>query len=64
MVSKEGLAKFKTLYKKQFGVELTDKEVLEKATRLLNLYKAVYLPESNIKISNNNEKKIQSTKNS
>lgn len=64
MVSKEGLAKFKTLYKQQFGIELTDKEVLEKATRLLNLYKVVYQPESNIKISKTYEKKIQSQKNS
>ncbi|MFH1544101.1 MAG: hypothetical protein ABIE03_06240 [Patescibacteria group bacterium] len=64
MVSKEGLVKFKILYKQQFGVELTDKEVIEKATRLLNLYKVVYQPESNIKISKNYEKKIQSQKNS
>lgn len=64
MVSKEGLAKFKVLYKKEFDTELSDKEVIEKATRLLNLYRAVYSPELNMKISNNNETKIQPQKNS
>lgn len=64
MVTKEGLSKFKVLFKQEFGIELTDKEALERATRLLNLYKVVYLPEKNIKISKNYEKKIQTKKNS
>jgi hypothetical protein len=44
MISKESLEKFKELYKKEFGEELSDQVALDKATRLLNLYRAVYLP--------------------
>jgi len=64
MISKEGLTKFKILFKQEFGIDLTEKEAIEKATRLLNLYKVVYLPEKNIKISKNYEKKIQTKENS
>jgi len=42
MISKKSLKKFKRLYKKRFGEELSDKVALDKATRLLNLYRAVY----------------------
>jgi hypothetical protein len=44
MISKESLEKFKRLYKERFKEELNDDEVLRRATRLLNLYRAVYLP--------------------
>lgn len=45
MISKESLEKFKRLYKKRFGEELTDQVALDKATRLVNLYRAVYGPD-------------------
>ena len=45
MISKESLEKFKELYKKEFGEELSDQVALDKATRLLNLHRAVYAPE-------------------
>ncbi|MDD2732269.1 MAG: hypothetical protein PHI53_03700 [Candidatus Pacebacteria bacterium] len=44
MISKESLEKFKRLYKARFKEELGDEETLRKATRLLNLYRAVYIP--------------------
>ncbi len=44
MISKESLEKFKRLYKERFKEELSDEETLRKATRLLNLYRAVYCP--------------------
>jgi len=64
MVSEAGLAKFKALYLQEFGIELTQEELIEKANRILNLYKAVYQSKKNIKIKQNNEKKIQPKKNS
>lgn len=45
MISKESLEKFKRLYEKRFGEELSDQVALDKATRLLNLYRAVYAPD-------------------
>jgi len=45
MISEESLEKFKELYKKEFGEELSDQVALDKATRLLNLYRAVYAPD-------------------
>jgi len=42
MISQKSLEKFKRLYKERFKEELTDKEALRKATRLLNLYRTVY----------------------
>ena len=45
MISKESLEKFKELYKKEFGDELSDQVALDKATRLVNLYRAVYAPD-------------------
>lgn len=63
MVSESGLTKFKLLYQKEYGVELSRKELIEKANRLLNLYKAVYINKKNIKIRQKNEKKAQSKKN-
>ena len=63
MVSETGLAKFKVLYQKEYGIELNQKELIEKANRLLNLYKSVYTNKKNIKIRQKNEKKAQSKKN-
>lgn len=58
MISEESLEKFKKLYKQEFNEELSDDEALRQATRLLNLYRAIYLPlpyqnKNNEKITNN-----------
>ena len=37
MIKNLELKKYKAIYKKHFGIELSDKEALEKATRLLSL---------------------------
>ncbi len=44
MISKEKLKEFKKIYKNRFGEHLSDQIVSEKATKLLNLVKAVYQP--------------------
>ncbi len=44
MISREEVKKFKEIYKKRFGEYLSDQVALEKATKLLNLVKAVYQP--------------------
>lgn len=64
MVSEAGLEKFNQLYKKEFGIELSREELIEKANRLLNLYKVVYRSEPKIRIRQDYEKKTQSEKNS
>jgi len=42
--SDKNLADFKDLYRKQFGIELSDQEVLEQASKLVCLVKATYKP--------------------
>lgn len=59
MVSEEGLIKFKEIYKENFGIELSRKDLIARANKLLNLYKAVYGQGTNIKINIKNEKEIQ-----
>lgn len=44
MITEKALKEFKEIYKKEFNVALSDQDALEKATRLLNLIKAVYKP--------------------
>ena len=44
MISKESLEGFRKIYKKRFGENISDQVALEKATKLLNLVKAVYRP--------------------
>lgn len=44
MISQEALEEFKKIYKKEFGEDISDKDALNEATNLLNLYKTVYLP--------------------
>lgn len=44
MISKKSLEEFKRLYKKRFNEDLSDQVALEKATKLLNLMRAVYKP--------------------
>jgi len=61
MISKESLEKFKRLYKERFKEELSDEETLRKATRLLNLYRAVYIPFPQGRKNNENEYNNQKT---
>lgn len=42
MIPKKAVEEFKKIYKKNFGVDLSSKEALRRATNLLNLYRAVY----------------------
>jgi hypothetical protein len=44
IISEEALREFKAIYKKEFNEDISDKDALEKATKLLNLMKAVYGP--------------------
>ena len=44
MIFKEGLEKFKVIYKETTGKELSDKEALDKATVLLRTVELVYKP--------------------
>ncbi|MCK9578217.1 hypothetical protein M0R01_01830 [bacterium] len=44
MISEKALKEFKAIYKKEIGIDLSDKDALESATKLLNLMKAIYKP--------------------
>ncbi len=44
MISKDELEKFKAIYRKKTGKNISDQDALESATRLLNLVKLVYKP--------------------
>ncbi|MDD5639668.1 MAG: hypothetical protein PHR47_02580 [Candidatus Pacebacteria bacterium] len=44
MISEEALKEFKSIYKKEFSIDLSNKDALESATKLLTLVKAVYKP--------------------
>ena len=44
MISKEALEKFKTIYREKFGKEISDKDALESATKLLTLVDLIYKP--------------------
>lgn len=63
MVSSEGLSKFKELYAKRYGIELSEMEVSEKANQLLNFYRAIFKEPTNIKININYGQKIRVKKN-
>lgn len=39
---KEAIEEFKVLYKKEYGLELSDEEASRQANKLVDLYKAVY----------------------
>jgi len=60
MISKASLNKFKEIYRHQFNEDITDAEALELATKLINLYKIIYL--SSYSSNDQNENK-QNTKN-
>ncbi len=55
MLPKEAIEEYKRLYKKRFGVVLSDTEASFRANNLLKLYKAVLGSES-LKITQTNEK--------
>ena len=44
MISKEHLEKFKEIYKKEFGKEISDEDALEQGTKLLRLVELIYKP--------------------
>ena len=44
MISTEQVNKFKEIYKKNFGKELSQDEALDKATRLARLFEIIYQP--------------------
>ncbi len=46
MLPKEAIEEYKELYKKRFGVVLSDAEASFRANNLVKLYKAVLGPES------------------
>lgn len=44
MISQEMLEKYKTLYRKNFGKDISDQEALEQATKLITLVSLIYKP--------------------
>jgi len=42
MLPKKAIEEFKRIYKKNYGVELSDEDATRRANNLVNLYKAVY----------------------
>ncbi len=42
MLPQKAIREFKEIYRKKFREELTEKDALDKALRILNLYKTVY----------------------
>ena len=45
MLPQKAIEEFRRIYKKSYGVELSNEEAADKANRLVNLYKAVYSDE-------------------
>jgi len=43
IITKECIGEFKAIYLKEYGEEISDKEARDRATRLISLYKAVYV---------------------
>lgn len=44
MLSKKALQDYKAIYKKRYGVELSDQEAQEKGRKLLEFFKLIYQP--------------------
>jgi len=44
MVSPQALQEFKEIWRKEFGVDISDEVAIEGATSLLTLFNAVYRP--------------------
>lgn len=57
MLSKTAIEEFKTIYLKQYGIELPDAEAVKQANGLLRMYKAVLQPplKQNVKDSHNRD---------
>lgn len=55
MLDAKSLAMFKQLYLQEYGVELSETESYERATNLVNLYRAVYLPKLVVETRGQNE---------
>ncbi len=53
-LSKEAIEKFKEIYKKKYGEEISDEEAYEKGRRLIRLVKLIY---QSIPQDNQNEEK-------
>lgn len=62
-ISAEALEQFREMYRKRYGVMLSDSELLERATRLLNLYRIVYADQLNISMNQKNGKEIRRKEN-
>lgn len=45
-LSKKEIQKFKEIYKKKFGQDISDQRALELGINLINLYKIIYKPTS------------------
>lgn len=44
MLSQKAIDEFKTIYKEEFGEDLSDQEALDLSTRTINLFKVIYRP--------------------
>ena len=44
MISKEAIKKYREIYRKEHGVEISQEEAAEQATRLLNVARVVFQP--------------------
>jgi hypothetical protein len=61
MVSKELLEKFKKLYEEKFNTSLTDEEVTQMATDLINLMRVLLQPEPEATEEVNDERREDAT---
>ncbi len=53
MIPRKAVQEFKGIYRKKFGEELTEKDALDKALRIFNLYKTVFGPDNSSQRSEN-----------
>ena len=44
MVSEKALQEFKTIWREEFGEDISDEKALEEATALLTMFDAIYCP--------------------
>lgn len=44
MLSKKALEEFKTIWRKQFGEDISDEKATEEGSNLLNLFNVIYRP--------------------
>ena len=44
MLSKQAIQEFKQIWRSEYSQGLSDEEALEKATKLIGLFKAIYRP--------------------